>query len=169
VRANRHALVGQVCVAVYLLLMYLNISRNYWYNDGEPGSAKSPLYGIWNVEQLSVDGRARPPEANDYDRRWRRVIFDSDKVMAFQRTDDSFAHYGVAVDSQTRTIALRKGDSERWQSHFTFERPSNDRLVLQGMMDEHEIRAELRLVELDTFRLLGSRFRWIRPPDPVGG
>ena len=29
--------------------------------------------------------------------------------------------------------------------------------------------ARLRLVELDTFRLLNSRFRWIRPPDQLGG
>jgi hypothetical protein len=27
----------------------------------------------------------------------------------------------------------------------------------------------LQLLELDTFRLLNSRFRWIRPPDPFAG
>ena len=28
---------------------------------------------------------------------------------------------------------------------------------------------ELQLVEFDSFRLLNSGFRWIRPPDPYGG
>jgi hypothetical protein len=33
-------------------------------------------------------------------------------------------------------------------------------------MDDHQILVELDRVELDTFRLLESDFRWIRPPDP---
>jgi hypothetical protein len=48
-------------------------------------------------------------------------------------------------------------------------RPSRDRLVLEGDMDGHHVRARLALVELDTFRLLSSTFRWVRPPDPFAG
>jgi hypothetical protein len=33
------------------------------------------------------------------------------------------------------------------------------------MMDGHAIRMRLSLVGLDTFPLLNSGFRWIRPPD----
>ena len=167
--ANRNAFAAQMVFGVYLLVMYTNISRNYWYNDGEPGSPKSPLYGIWNIEQLSIDGQVRAPLLNDYDRRWRRVIFDSTTVVAFQRTDDSFAHYGVSVDTSSRTISLSKGNSRSWESRFTFERPAEGQLVLDGEMDNHKIHMQLQLVNLDTFRLLGSRFRWIRPPDPSGG
>ena len=53
--------------------MQTRLSLTYWSGDGGPGSPKSPLYGIWNVEQLSVDGVLRSPLLNDYDRRWRRV------------------------------------------------------------------------------------------------
>jgi hypothetical protein len=42
-------------------------------------------------------------------------------------------------------------------------------LILEGEMDGHRIRAELQLVERDTFRLLNSGFRWVRPPDAAGG
>ena len=168
-RANRNTFVAQMLLAAYLLAMYANISRNYWYNEGEPGSPKSPLYGIWNVEQLAVDGEVRSPLENDYDRRWRRVIFDSTSVIAFQRTDDSIAHYGGTVDESRRTISLKKGNSRTWESRFTYERPTEDRLTLDGDMDGYRIHAQLQRVDLDTFRLLGSRFRWVRPPDPSGG
>ena len=168
-RANRVALVVQILFGIYLLGMHTRLSLTYWYGDGGPGSAKSPLYGIWNVDQLSVDGQLRSPILNDYDRRWRRVIFDSPNRMAFQRTDDSFVHYDIAVDVRGGTLALTKRNSSSWRASFTFSRPSSERLTVDGEMDGHRIHMELQLVNLDTFRLLNSRFRWIRPPDPYGG
>jgi hypothetical protein len=163
-RANRIAFAVQIAFGLYLLGVYANIGRILWYTDGG-GSPKSLLYGIWNVEELSVDGEVRPAELNDYDRRWRRVIFDAPQWIFFQRTDDSFARYGVSIDSEQRAFSLTKGHSRSWHSNFTFERPDPDRLLLNGEMDGHKINAKLQLVQFDTFRLLNSRFRWIRPPD----
>jgi hypothetical protein len=142
---------------------------NYWRSYGGGGYPKSPLYGIWNVTELSVDGQVRPPAENDYDRRWRRVIFDAPDLVVFQRLDDSFAHYGVSIDESTRSLTLTKGDSRRWSAYFTYERLSADRLVLDGVMDDHRIRVQLELLPNDVFRLLNHRFRWVRPPDPYAG
>ena len=36
-------------------------------------------------------------------------------------------------------------------------------------MDGYKLRIRLRRVDLDTFRLLNSRFRWVSPPDPFAG
>ena len=168
-RANRIALVAQMAFGAFLLVMFTNLSLRFYAADGGTGAPKSPLYGIWNVERLAVDGQVRLPQLNDYDRRWRRVIFDFTDRMFFQRWDDSYAAYGVTVNEAQRTLALTKGRSQTWQSAFTYERPRPDRLILDGEMDGYRIRAELQLVERDTFRLLNSRFRWIRPPDPGGG
>jgi hypothetical protein len=164
--ANRIALIVQIVFGVYLLGIYTNVARTFWYDAGGGGSAKSPLYGIWDVEDLSIDGESRPAQLNDYDRRWRRVVFDSPQWIFFQRTDDSFMRYGVGIDLQQNTLALTKGHSRTWQSTFTFRRPESDRLVLEGEMDGHRIQMNLQLVEMDTFRLLNSHFRWVRPPDP---
>jgi hypothetical protein len=111
----------------------------------------------------------RPAALNDYDRRWRRVVFDTPHVVVVQRTDDSLAHYAAALDSTATTLALTKGGSTTWRATFAVQRPSRDRLVIEGEMDGHRIRARLALVELDTFRLLSSPFRWVRPPDPFAG
>jgi hypothetical protein len=127
--------------------------------DGGPGEPRSPLYGIWNVEELSVDGQTRLAALNDYDRRWRRAIFDTPNVLVFQRTDDSFAHYQVSIDTDARAIALTKRNGGPWRAAFTYDRPSSDRLVLDGTMDGFTLRLRLRLVDFDTLRLLNSRFR----------
>jgi uncharacterized membrane protein YphA (DoxX/SURF4 family) len=160
-RANRIALVAQILFGLYLVVMFTNLTLRFWYTQGD-GRPSSPLYGIWDIERLSIDGEVRDPDLNDYDRRWRRVIFDKTDVVAFQRTDDSIAHYGVEEQTADRMV-LRKGSSRRWSSTFTAQRPAPDRLVLEGEMDGYDIRIEARLRDLDTFELLNSRFRWIRP------
>lgn len=169
VRANRIALIAQIAVGVYLIAMFTSLSTRYFYAAGGPGAPRSPLYGIWNIEQMSVDDEIRPTVLNDYDRRWRRVIFDARDVVVFQRTDDSLAHYGASLAGDGRALALSKRNSRTWSARFAVDRPSHGRLILTGEMDHYQIRLQLQLVELDTFRLLRSTFRWVRPPDPFAG
>jgi len=168
-RANRIALVTQVAFGVYLMATFASLSVRYWHGEGGGRAPRSALFGVWNVEELSVNGEVKPPVLNDYDRRWRRVIFDAPQVVVVQRTDDSLAHYDATLDGRATTLALTKGGSTTWRATFTVQRPVPDRLLLEGEMDGHRIRARLTLVELDTFRLLNSRFRWVRPPDPFAG
>jgi len=163
-RASRIAFAAQILFGFYLLGMQTDVNWVYWYAEGG-GRTKSPLYGIWNVQELSIDGQSQPVALNDYDRRWRRIIFDSPESLAFQRTDDSFARYGVSIDVYRKTLALTKGQSTIWKADFTFQRPAVDQLILDGQMDGYKIHLKLQRVEFDTFRLLNSRFRWVRPSE----
>ncbi len=167
-RGARAAVVAQVVFGAYLLVMFTNLSLGFWSSQGD-GRPRSPLYGIWDVTELWMDGAVIAPSAADYGRRWRRVIFDGPDVVAFQRLDDSIAHYGVTVVPERRALELTKGRSRTWRALFAFERADADRLSLTGEMDGHHIQVRLRRVALDTFRLRGSRFRWVRPPDPFAG
>jgi hypothetical protein len=168
-QANRRAVMAQIVFGVYLASMFTRLALVSWSSPGGGGSPKSALYGIWDVDRLSVDNELRPPSLHDYDLRWRRVIFDAPDRLVFQRTDDSFAHYGAVLDAGRHTIALTKGKSRTWKASFTFHQPKPEQVILDGEMDGRGIHLELQLVPLDTFRLLSSGFRWIRPPDPYGG
>ena len=168
-RANRLALVAQMALGVYLMATFATLSVRYWHGEGGGRAPRSALFGVWNIEELEVDGEVRPAALNDYDRRWRRMIFDTPRVVVFQRTDDSLAHYDAELDPSGSSLALTKGGSTTWRTTFRVQRPARDRLLLDGTMDDHRIRMRLALVELDTFRLLNSPFRWVRPPDPFAG
>jgi len=161
-RAQRVVLFVPIVLGAYALGMYAYINWTFWHVAGDK-RPKSALYGIWNVDQLSVDGEARPPELNDYDRRWRRVILDAPDTIVFQRTDNSLASYGASIDTSRAVIALTKANSRHWSATFTYERPVGDRLTIAGDMDGHRIEAQLRLAGFDEFPLLNSSFRWIRP------
>src|SRR5437773_9034252 len=161
---GRRALGIQIAFGVYLLAMFTRLAMLSWHNPGGPGAPKSALYGIWDVERMSVDGEFRPPMFNDYDRRWRRVIFDTPDLIIFERLDDSFAHYAASIDADHHAIAVRKIQSRVWRSTFSFTRPADDRLTLDGNMDGHAIHVELQRLGMDVFRLTNGGFRWVRPP-----
>jgi uncharacterized membrane protein YphA (DoxX/SURF4 family) len=155
----------QIAFGIYLLATFTLLQIPRWSAPDGPAHPRSALYGIWDIVELTVDAEVHTAVLNDYDRRWRRAIFDFPDRMAFQRTDDSLARYAVSIDTNSRMLTLSRGNSRTWRANFSFERPSGDELILDGTMDGHAIRMHLLLVGLDTFPLLNSRFRWARPPD----
>ncbi len=163
-RWNRIALIAQLSLGLYLIAMQTAANWTFWHGAGDR-SPRSPLYGVWNVQQLSIDGELRPAPLADYDRQWRRLIFDTPDNAAFQRFDDSFARYVASINIYGNTLSLMKPNSRTWKASFSFERPSADHLILSGEMDGHKIGVNLERVDFDTFRLLNSGFRWVRPEE----
>jgi hypothetical protein len=159
-RANRIALAAQILFGVWLLGMDAYGSSQAWHLYGG-GAPKSPLYGIWDVEQLSIDGQIRPPLLTDKGR-WRRAIFDFPTRMSLQRLDDSFVGYLTAIKAGDKTLALTKSSDKNWKASLAFERGGPDRLTLDGDMDGHKTRMELKLVDRNKFLLVSRGFHWIQ-------
>jgi hypothetical protein len=159
-RANRMALAAQIIFGIWLLGMNAYSGWTSWHTYGG-GRPKSPLYGIWNVDVLSIDGQVRSPLLIDYGR-WRRAVFDFPNSMSFQRMDDSFAGYGASINTQDKTIALTKNSDKNWKANFTFQRLAQDRLILDGNMDSHKIHMQLQLVDRGKFMLVNRGFHWIQ-------
>jgi hypothetical protein len=159
-RANRIALVAQIVIGLWLVGMNAYGSWKNWPVYGS-GSPKSALYGIWNVDQFTIDGQVRSPLLTDYGR-WRRVIFEFPTSMAFQRMDDSMARYGASINTSDNTLKLTKGDDKNWKASFVFQRPASDRLVLDGDMDGHKVQMQLQLFDRKKFLLVNRGFHWIQ-------
>ncbi len=174
-RANRLATAVQALLAVYLIG---GTAYDAWVNQWlfRASSASRPaLYGIWDVDQLSIDGQVRPPLLTDNER-WRRIIFDSgviwelsldaDKRVAFERPDDSLAYYRASINVLDKTVTLTDPDPENsrkdWSARFTFDRPAQDQLVLDGEMDKHKLHMQLHLVDRKKFELVNTGFHWIQ-------
>ncbi|HEY7405580.1 MAG TPA: DoxX family protein [Candidatus Angelobacter sp.] len=159
VRANRIAVLLQLVFGFYLIGMGIYSGVQGWHNYGG-GRTKSPLYGIWNVEQMSVDGQVRPALLTDQNR-WRRIVFDSPVFTNFQRPDDSFTTYRCAFNDQTKTLTLTKPADKNWQASLLYARPASDQLTLDGAMDGHKIQMQLKLMDRDKFTLVNRGFHWI--------
>jgi uncharacterized membrane protein YphA (DoxX/SURF4 family) len=159
-RANRIALAMQILLAIWLVGMNAYGSRKAWFAYGG-GRPKSPLYGIWDVEQLSVDGQLRASSMGGQDR-WRRVIFDFTTRTTFQHPDDSFEGFGVSFNVDHRSLALTKDSDKKWKANFTYARPAKDQLILDGDMDGHQIHMQLQLLDREKFLLLSRGFHWVQ-------
>jgi hypothetical protein len=166
VRANRIALVAQIILGLWLVGLYGHEYRGYWSTRGG-GRPLPPLYGIWEVRQMSIDEQPRPPLLTD-STRWRRAIFDYPDRMTFQRIDDSFAPYGASVNLPDRTLALTKKDDKNWTANFTFQRPAGDQLILDGRMDNHQVHMELQLTDRNKFLLVSRGFHWVQEEAALG-
>jgi hypothetical protein len=154
------ALAAQIVLGLWLVGMNTYGAWGYWSIFGA-GRPHSPLYGIWDVRQMSIDEQPRPPLLTDHGR-WRRAIFDFPAQMDFQRMDDSFAHYAASIDLTNKTLALTKRGDQNWKANFTFQRPVRDQLILDGRMDNHQVHIELQLTDHNKFLLVGRGFHWIQ-------
>jgi hypothetical protein len=159
-RANRIAFTVQVVFGLWMIGSSLYGARDSWrtYGGGRP---KSALYGIWNIDELSIDGQLRSPLVTDYDR-FRRAVFDFQDRMAFQRMDDTFAYFAASINLADKTLVLTKGSDKNWKSNFTFKHPAADQLILDGQMDNHKMHLQLHLVDRDKFMLVNRGFHWVQ-------
>lgn len=158
-RANRIALAVQILFGFWLVgaTLYGSISD---YNVDGPSRPKSPLYGIWNVQNLTVDGQARAPLLTDT-LRWRRLVFDSPRYATAQNMDDSFHNYSVKIDTKSKTLELSSFTDQTWKADFSFVEPQPDQLVLDGTMDGKKTHAQLELLDRSKLPLVSSGFHFI--------
>ena len=137
--------------------LYQSHQARTLYGDAAP---KSPLYGVWTVEQIETDGQVRPALITDATR-WRRVIFEYPGRMAIQSMDDSRARYSLDPKAGANVLAMSKRSDPKWSSRVSYRETSPGVMVLQGTFDGQKIRAVLRKTEVDDFLLVNRGFHWI--------
>lgn len=121
-------------------------------------SARSPLRGIWNVEQLTVDGAVQPPLLTNGER-WRRMVFDHTYGMSIQLVNDRRNRYSIKLSANEFTLGKR--DDPAWKAPFRYTRPDPGTLIVDGTMDGKKIHATMKLDAEKEFLLTTRGFHWI--------
>ena len=150
------------CAAVFILYETGTVLYGSYKDFVEYGKAasKSPLYGMWNVEELVMDGKVRPPLVTD-ETRWRRIFFNMPGRFAIQFMSDSRERYNLELDEKKRTLVISKRDDSNWKTTLVYRRLQPDVLFVEGPFDGHKVRARLRRTEPPEFPLLTRGFHWI--------
>jgi hypothetical protein len=154
----RWASAAQMVFGLYLLSMTSYGASKAWATRG-PNAPKPPLYGIWTIDTMVIDGVERLPLVTDYER-WRRVIVRDATTIAFWRMDDTFMSLGATVNMGAKTITLARGTDAA--GSFRFEQPSPGLLILDGTIDKHTLLMKTKLVDHTKFQLLSRGFRWVQ-------
>lgn len=159
-RANQVATVAQVLAGAWLLGTQLRNDWRFWKDHGG-GRAKPPLYGIWEVDAFSVDGRPVPPSTTDRER-WRRLVVESVDAVTVQRMDDSLDAYAAAFDPDGATVTLLRPTDPHWRATLALRRPADDQLTLAGEVSGRQLRLRLHRLDLSSFPLVGRGFHWVQ-------
>ena len=121
---------------------------------------KSPLFGIWTIDSMAVNGNMLPPLTTD-STRYRHAIFQRPTGMSFQRMDLTFLTYATTIDTLQRTIGLRKTTDSTWKAELAYQRPMNDQLTLDGDVEGKRLHMRLRLRDLSKLNI-NRGFHWVQ-------
>jgi hypothetical protein len=159
--SNRVWLVAQVIFAAWALSLEV-YGGAQGYKQYGPGAPKSPLYGIWDVDSMSIDGELRAPLTTD-SLRYSHVVFQAlDGGISFQKMNQTFDRFFGPVDTVKRTITLRKGSDSTWKPVLSYERPSPTKLAFEGDIDGKHVRLAMTQHDLNKFFLISRGFHWIQ-------
>jgi uncharacterized membrane protein YphA (DoxX/SURF4 family) len=158
-KTPRLALALQAALGLWLLGANVYNSWKSWYLFGG-GRPKSVLYGIWDIEEFSQDGKLRAPLLTDNDR-FRRAVFDFTDSVTFEKMDNTFISYGTAIDDARKTMNLDKGSDKNFKATLAYQR-DGDQLTLDGDFDKHKLHLKLHRIDHTKFSLINRGFHWIQ-------
>lgn len=122
---------------------------------------RSPLRGVWEVNELTDNGVARPPLTTDATR-WRRVVFDNPTNMSVFLMNDTRTRFNSKLDEKTHTLKLRNRENRSEVLTLTYARPSPRVLTLDGVVAGHAVHAKCDLSDAYEKPLLLTRgFHWV--------
>lgn len=144
---------------VTAFLVYSFYDANQARHQGGDLAPRSPLRGIWNVDELTENGAVRPPLVTDVTR-WRRVVYDHPTLASILLMNDVRERYMVKVDERKKTVYYTSRDLPKTTFTIAYTRPNPDTLVLDGLVRGRQVHAichRSRATDL----LLTRGFHWI--------
>ncbi|HWM93209.1 MAG TPA: hypothetical protein VN493_20765 [Thermoanaerobaculia bacterium] len=157
-KGNRAALVFRSVFILYVTVAALHRSYKDRLQFADL-AARHPLYGVWEVEELAVDGAVRPLLVTD-ETLWRRLVFDWPGAIGIQYPHEAAIHeYELRLDPGPHRYTLCC-DPE-WKAAISYKRVEPDVLALEGTVDGRQIRGRFRRLDDSRFPLLSRGFHWI--------
>ncbi|MFE3445693.1 DoxX family protein [Nocardia sp. NPDC059180] len=164
-RSNRIAVWIQVALALWVALSGVQDNWRVWQDQHGAASPKSPLYGIWEVRDFTLDGQLVPPLTTD-EYRWQRLVFDDPGTATYQRMNGELVparavfHPDGQLELITRTDPT---DADRPPfATLSAERPTPDQLILRGQLHDRPVLITLEHLDPNSFTLRNRGFHWVQ-------
>lgn len=159
-RGHLAALVFRTVFILYVAVAALQRSHESRQEYADVATReRQSLYGIWEVEELAVDGAVRPLLATD-ETLWRRLVFEWPGVLGIQYAQESAVReYELKLDPGPQAFTLCC--EPEWTAAISFHRVEPDVLALEGTVNGKQIRGRYRRMDDSRFLLISRGFHWI--------
>jgi len=148
--------VRTLAVGAFLVMAVRDVRENMRMFGGQGN--RSPLYGIWRVDDFQVDGR--PVQAID-PTHWRRVVFDSRFLASIQLMDESSLRVRVTIDEKKRMLVVTRRNEPQWDGRLSYAQPDPNTLTIDGTLGNRKIHALSHREPLPKFLLTTRGFHWV--------
>jgi uncharacterized membrane protein YphA (DoxX/SURF4 family) len=160
-RSHRGWIIAQLAFTAWALWFQIYGGNRSWKTFGG-GAPKSPLYGIWDVDSMTVNGELRAPLTTDT-LRYSHAVFQSlNGLTAFQKMNQKFDYFRGTVDTVKHTITLQSGRDTTLKPVLTYERLSPTKLAFDGNLGGKHVRMALTQHDLNSFFLISRGFHWVQ-------
>ncbi|HEX8255209.1 MAG TPA: hypothetical protein VF846_18860 [Thermoanaerobaculia bacterium] len=143
-----------------VLVMSFSQAITMWNEWKREPNEKAPLYGIWTVDAMRVDGVDRPPLTTDKDR-WRRFIVTGKRFAAVDQMDDTRFRYFMTHDEQKKTLTFKQGRDPKRNGTVAYRQPDASTLIFDGTVGGRKFEATLHKAPMPEFLLTNRGFHWI--------
>ena len=139
----------------YLLYSFLQQTKIY-------GSAapKPFLYGIYNVENMTLKGKTLAPLTTD-SIRWKQMVISYAGYASVKTMNDSTYNFSTVFNTKKKELTLGSLDKESTQYTLTYSITGKDNLILSGLKGKDSISVSFKKKDLKDFRLINRGFHWV--------
>lgn len=160
-RARRAWSGGQLVYGVAIAALNARAGVTSYHTFGA-GAPKPVLYGIWQVDRMTRDGADVPLVVTD-STLWRRVVIQRATAITVQRMNDKFIGFSAKYDTVAGTITLMNGRPGSAASTLNYDRPTKDRLMIDGVLDGRSTHIELSYRDPALSEQWSRGFHWVSP------
>jgi hypothetical protein len=157
-------------VLVFFLQIAFGLHVAYWYlwqyhnqETRERTEPKQNLYGIWNVEEYSVDGR--PVCGKE---RWLRIIIEgklivraADGIDYYFEVQDDPGKKQLTLNSVGATSVGKFVENTKLRGNFSYDRSAPAEMTIEGELGSHRTIAKLHRLDESKFVLNSRGFHWV--------
>ncbi len=176
---NRGALILSALVGIVCLPVLTHFSLQEYARHNPPRTQRSPLYGVWVVDEFSVSGNgagdAAPGNSSQSfltpklaaemnvapgQDRWTEMIFEMRASAVVLLGNDVLDSVTLALDPQKQTATIGDDTDPAWRCDFVYQR-SGSQLGLQGSINGNPVTLKLHRLDDSKMVLTTRGFHWI--------
>jgi hypothetical protein len=138
-------------------LLYTFIQQTKTYGSAAP---KPFLYGIYNVEDMTLKGKTLLPLTTD-STRWKQMIISYTGYARIKKMNDSTTNFTTVFDQKKKELVLKSTAKDSLKYVLNYHIFGKDRLVISGLKDKDSISVSFKRKDLKDFRLINRGFHWV--------
>ena len=151
-------------VLKYLLIATVLAGNIYGHiqavRDRDPGAARVPLYGVYNVQTFILNKDTLAPLTTDTTR-WRNLMVSYAGRGHIRFMNDTIRAYAFEVDSSARKIVIYSRNDTTHKSHLAYSLMGKDSLMIRGKWLQDSVVITFTKYQLDKFLLVNRGFHFI--------